>query len=418
MRMGKNELERRYLKHNLSEVTLLIRDPTVCLCLTNMKLFGVLRVSAVLLCCLSVVCAVLPVPQNVIIQTCNMNYVLKWDWDPNQAPDDANNVTFTAQYLPMFKMSKPKRKQDWKSVCESTPEHVCDFSSAKLHYLGMWLLRLRAQSGQNFSSWVKIEFCPDRDAVIGPPSAVNVTPVNGFLQVAISDPLTITNGSMKEWLPNMYYFIQYWKRSSPTQPTNLTSANNLVILPELKSWTWYCVRVQSVDDYYKKASVFSPTYCIQTDGQTPYWQIVVYFLLSLGLSFLVLLVLSMCIFRVVKVVKNTFYPLVPLPQHIQEYLDFGSSDVPRLLSAEPEICCDRLNLLTPVTEVILEVHLPPEISQQMDRTHSRHSSCDSGVYSTEGSGPRPSELGEVTVEKLGRKMQIEELDEGVQDVCV
>lgn len=60
-------------------------------------------------------------------------------------------------------MSKPKRKQDWKSVCESTPEHVCDFSSAKLHYLGMWLLRLRAQSGQNFSSWVKIEFCPDRD---------------------------------------------------------------------------------------------------------------------------------------------------------------------------------------------------------------------------------------------------------------
>lgn len=54
MRMGKNELERRYLKHNLSEVTLLIRDPTVCLCLTNMKLFGVLRVSAVLLCCLSV----------------------------------------------------------------------------------------------------------------------------------------------------------------------------------------------------------------------------------------------------------------------------------------------------------------------------------------------------------------------------
>lgn len=63
---------------------------------------------------------------------------------------------------------------------------------------------------------------------------------------------------------------------------------------------------------------FPATSEICFSGQTPYWQIVVYFLLSLGLSFLVLLVLSMCIFRVVKVVKNTFYPLVPLPQHIQE----------------------------------------------------------------------------------------------------
>lgn len=51
-------------------------------------------------------------------------------------------------------------------------------------------------------------------AVIGPPSAVNVTPVNGLLQIVITDPLSITNGSMKEWLPNMYYFIQYWKKSS------------------------------------------------------------------------------------------------------------------------------------------------------------------------------------------------------------
>ncbi|KAF4086706.1 hypothetical protein AMELA_G00087390 [Ameiurus melas] len=423
MRMGgkkKKKVRASILKHNLSDVTLFLRDRTVCLYRINMELLGVLRVSVRLLCCVSVVCAVLPVPQNVILQTCNMNYVLKWDWDPNQAPDDANNVTFTAQYLAKFKASWPKHKQGWKLMCESTPEHVCDFSSVRLHYLGMWLLRLRAQSGQNVSSWVKIVFCPDRDAVLGPPSAVNVTLVNGLLQVAISDPQTITNGSMKEYLPNMYYFIQYWKKSSSTQPNNLTSANNLVVLPELESWTWYCVRVQSMDDFYRKTSVFSPTYCTQTGGQTPYWQIVLYFLLSLGLSFLVLLVLSMCIFRVVKVVKNTFYPAVPLPQHIQEYLDLGSSDLPRLLSAEPEleICCDRLGLLTPVTEVILEVHMPPETSQHRDRTRSRHSSCDSGVYSTEGSGPRHSELREVSVEKPGRKVQIEELDEGVQDVCV
>lgn len=100
--------------------------------------------------------------------------------------------------------------------------------------------------------------------------------------------------------------------------------------------------------------------------------------------------------------------------------------MPRLLSTEPEleICCDRVDLLTPdpkvteATEVILEVHLSSETSQQSGRTHSRRSSGDSGVYSTEGSGSRQSELGEVKVEKLGKKIRVDELDEGVQDVSV
>lgn len=54
-------------------------------------------------------------------------------------------------------------------------------------------------------------------AAIGPPSTVKVTPVNSLLEVVISDPLTITNSSMKEYVPNMYYFIEYWKKSSSTQ---------------------------------------------------------------------------------------------------------------------------------------------------------------------------------------------------------
>ncbi|XP_047670705.1 interferon alpha/beta receptor 1a-like [Tachysurus fulvidraco] len=392
-----------------------------------MELFALLCVCALMLCRTSVVCVSLPVPQNITLWTLNINYVLKWDWETAQAPDDALNVTFTAQYLAMFKLKKPKNKQDWKPLCESTSEHVCDFSSVQLHYLGVWLLRLRAQSGQNVSSWVKIEFCPDRDAVIGPPSAVNVTPVKGLLQVVITDPLTFTNSSMKDLLPNLYYIIEYWKKSSSAEKSNnLTSANNLVILPGLESWTWYCVRVQSKEDYYKKTSAFSPAYCIQTDGQIPYWQIVLYFLLSLGVCFLVILSFFMFTLRVVKVIKSTFFPSLLLPSHIQEYLfDSNTSDMPHLLSTEPlEICYDRLELLPPdpeVTEVhkiILEVHLPPETSQQSRRTHSRRSSCDSGVYSTEGSAPRQNELGDVKEEKPGRKIRAEEPDEGVQDICV
>lgn len=66
----------------------------------------------------------------------------------------------------MYKMKRHKNKQNWKTVCESTPEHSCDFSSKELHYLGVWLLRLRAESDQNVSSWVRKEFCPDKDGKI------------------------------------------------------------------------------------------------------------------------------------------------------------------------------------------------------------------------------------------------------------
>lgn len=63
---------------------------------------------------------------------------------------------------------------------------------------------------------------------------------------------------------------------------------------------------------------FPATSVLCVSGQIPYWQIVLYFLLSLGLSFLVCLIFFMCGFRAVKVVKSTFFPSVPLPSHIQE----------------------------------------------------------------------------------------------------
>lgn len=119
---------------------------------------------------------------------------------------------------------------------------------------------------------------------------------------------------------------------------------------------------------------------------------------------------------------SLFIFLFVLPS--QYLFDSNTSDMPRLLSTEPlEICYDKLELLPPdsevteVHEIILEVHLPPETSQQSRRTHSRRSSCDSGVYSTEGSAPRQNELRDVE-EKPGRKIRAEEPDEGVQDICV
>lgn len=110
-----------------------------------------------------------------------------------------------------------------------------------------------------------------------------------------------------------------------------------------------------------------------------------------------------------------------------QYLcESNSSDMPRLLSIESDLenCCDKLDLLAPdpegteITEGIMAVQLLPKTLQKSVRGHSRHSSGDSGVYSTQGSGPRQCELGEVKVEKMGRKIQVDELDEGLPDVSI
>ncbi|XP_062861627.1 interleukin-10 receptor subunit beta [Trichomycterus rosablanca] len=376
----------------------------------------------------TLVCSDLPTPKNITLLTRNMNFVLEWDWTSDQDAD-CSDITFTAEYLAKFKITRPPKKQNWKSLCVATTERRCDFTSALLHYLGVWLLRVRAQCGYNVSSWVQIEFCPDRDALLGPPSAVSVTPVNGLLQVAITDPLSNTNGSMKEWLPRMYYLIQYWEKNSKTQtPNELKTSYNLVILPNLESWTWHCVRVQSRDDFYNKTSAFSPTYCAQTDGQTPYWKMFLFFLLSLVLSFLVVLGIYGWVHWLSKVAKNIFYPSVSLPTHIREYLfDSAASDAPQLLSAEPdvEICCERLEVLTTdpgvaeVTQVIMEDREPPDIFRQSGRMWSCHSSGDSGIYSTEeGSGLRQNGSGEVKMKKIAGMNESDELDERMQTVSV
>ncbi|XP_026862634.2 interferon alpha/beta receptor 1b-like [Electrophorus electricus] len=335
-----------------------------------------------------VVCSELPSPENVTLDTLNTNYVLKWNWDE----DNIKRITFTTQYLPKFKITKPKHKQNWKSACGVTFKHICDFTAVQLHYYGVWLLRVRAQSGKLVSNWVQIEFCPDRDAQLGPPSRVDVTPVNGHLQVSITDPMTNTNISMRELLPNLSYLTQYWEHLSQTQkPKSLLHQSNLVILPELASWTWYCIRVQSHETFYNKTSVFSPTYCLQTDGPVPSWQIFLYFLLSLVLCFLFVVALGYGFYKLFTVVKNTLYPAVPLPAHIHQYLCIStSSDMPHLLTTELEVehCCDRLDVISKpaVTDIILEIHTSTEDSglgpEHSNAPHTRHSSGDSGVYST------------------------------------
>ncbi|XP_023154691.2 interleukin-10 receptor subunit beta [Amphiprion ocellaris] len=338
-------------------------------------------------------------PWDVTMSTMNTHYILSWDWDQSAA--GSHNVTFTTQYVAKYKLKSKKKSLNWSTSCEETSERSCDLTACNLHYLGIYMLRVRANVNGRHSTWVQKEFCPDKDAAVGAPTKVNLVPAGSDLDVFISDPLTSTNSSMKEHLPKLYYHILYWERSVDRQTSTtqqVSSSANVVTLPNLKPWTWYCVSVQTRYDFYNKSSSFTSPHCVQTEGATPWWQIFVYFLGSLVICFLVMLLSLYGSFWCCKTFKTTLYPPNQLPTHFKEYLcDSPASDVPRLLTpeSESELLCDNVTVCP--EPAVLEIHNPPpedfpipsglepESSGRHSRQGSSSSSGDSGVYSTGGS---------------------------------
>ncbi|XP_043104814.1 interferon alpha/beta receptor 1a-like [Puntigrus tetrazona] len=320
-------------------------------------------------------------PENVRVDSLNTRYVLRWDWPHETAANQS--VSFTAQYLSEFRMRKASSEKYWKSECENVLELRCDFTGAELHYKGLYLLRVRANTSQQSSDWVWIRFCPDKQAALGPPSNVKLNSVERDLEIIITDPLSSTNQSMKTLLGDkMSYHIQYWTGSEePQKAKDLETKNNLVMLTDLHRQTLYCVRVQSRDDFYNKSSIFSDTHCIRTEGQMPYWQRFLFFLISLLLC-LLLVLLYCCFHKMFMIFKTTFCPAIELPDHIQE-LWLSDSEKPQLLAPEsPESVCEPLVVVSAdLDAVAVDEHLNAE--EQDSSAHSRHGSGDSGVYSTE-----------------------------------
>ncbi|KAK2839395.1 hypothetical protein Q5P01_013135 [Channa striata] len=329
-------------------------------------------------------------PRYVSLITLNTNYTLSWDWP--QSPAESHAVTFTTQYVAKYKLNLKKKALTWSTACEETSRRSCDLTSLKLHYLGVYVLRVRANANGSHSDWVMKEFCPDKDAALGPPSKVHLAHAGGDLDVNISDPLSSTDSSMKELISMLYYNILYWENSADPQIQSVSKSANLVTLPNLKSWTLYCVKVQSRYDFYNKSSSFTSPLCMQTEGVSPWWQIFLFFLGSLILCFLVILLSLYSSFWCYKTIKKTFFPSIQLPSLLKKDLDHDS-DIPYLLprDAESELLCAKVTVCARST--ILEIHNPiPETllvsPSDLAPDSSRHnrqdssSSGDSGVYST------------------------------------
>ncbi|XP_067299074.1 interleukin-10 receptor subunit beta isoform X2 [Pseudorasbora parva] len=321
-------------------------------------------------------------PLNLSLQTLNTQYVLLWDWAADLRSSMNETPTFTAQYLPAYQTRKGADKQNWGSVCVDVSERRCDFTNADLNYFGLYCLRVRANTAQSFSSWTSIDFCPDKEANLGPPSSVRLTAVKGDLQISIADPMSSRNQSMRtNEAQDMYFLIQFWKETDGSQkPVVLKTKNNVVTLSELDSWTQYCVRVQSCYDFYNKASVFSETQCTSTKGSTLYWQILLYFLLSLLLCFLLPLLVWFCFYKMFLFLKSVFYPNVHLPHHLQELWSCDPETPPQLLPPPQSSACESVALIGSETDN----KATSSGSEEQDGSGaSRHSSGDSGFSSME-----------------------------------
>ncbi|XP_060944057.1 interferon alpha/beta receptor 1b-like [Limanda limanda] len=320
-------------------------------------------------------------PRDLIMITLNTNYALSWDWDQNHTESHA--VTFTTQYVGKYKLESQKTSPNWSTACEAKSRRSCDLTMRGLNYHGIYVLRVRANANGHHSKWVQLEFCPDKDAALGPPAKVDLAPAGSDLDVFISEPLTSINTSMKE-LSKMYYHILYWDHpedSKALRTQTLSSEAKLVTLPGLKAWTLYCVSIQSCNDFYNKSSSFTSPQCMETEGNTPWWQIILYFVGSLVIFFLVMLLILCGPFWCYKTLKAKLYPSNQLPPHFKEYLyDSRSSDIPRLLTpgSESELLCD--NVIICAEPTALEIHIfrpdamaapPSDLKSDTSGRHSR-----------------------------------------------
>lgn len=333
---------------------------------------------------------VVPPPMNLTLHAVNTDYTLHWDWI------ERRTATFTVQWISKFKLKIHNRPKKWKMACEEISIMSCDLTPLDLHYLCIYTLRVRANMNGHYSEWVQKDFAPAKDAAVGPPSSVVVSPVDSVLEVSILEPQTSVNTSMKEHIQSLYFRFQYWERHTDPQglrKSAMDSASTVVTLQDLKSWTWYCVSVQSRSLEPIRTSAFTAPVCKRTQGGLPWWQIFLYFLASLTACFLLVLVIPIGCFHCYKVFKNIFNPSVPWPI----FLDQGVS--PELLSpvCHSELLCDDLTVSPESDRLQIHESTSQEHAQgrqpEMSRRHSRQSSRgsrDSGVYSTSNSSNKPS----------------------------
>lgn len=312
-----------------------------------------------------ILCEQMPPPVNLTVQALNTNYTLHWTW----AGMDTQSAKFTIQYIGKFRLTQ--NQSNWVTACEDTQTMSCDLNPLNLHYLGIFALRVRATVNGYHSEWAQVDFAPATDAAVGPPIRVLVSPAGNVLEVSISAPQTVTSTSMKEKIHSLYYRILYWEHHAShkkSQAAAVDSANTMVVLEDLKSWTWYCVSVQSRTIEPNRTSAFTDPICISTQGEFQWGKFSWIFGISLLLGFIIVLgILLGCFYN-----KKRFQTSVTQPACLNEQHWHSPH---QLLSSDQQ--SEQCDLLTVKSSSWDHVH-----SSGRPDWQSCSDSQDSGIYST------------------------------------
>ncbi|XP_070770835.1 interleukin-10 receptor subunit beta-like [Enoplosus armatus] len=246
-------------------------------------------------------------PTNVRLTSFNMDLVLRWD-SPEGAAD---GLVYTAEYRSSV--------SPYRVSCVNVSRLACDFTrlNTPISQYGLYLGRVRAQSGAESSAWVESnQISLDRDTIISSPN-VSLLSNGATLEASIEDPV-FKISTLRDVYNYATYNITYWKHGQREKARSISNIQqNRVVLNDLDLWTKYCVQVQINTEKNLKPSNPSGTVCESTTHEkgAPWVAAVVTFVIvAMALALVVVAV----VYR--KSISHFLCPKDALPQHFKEYL--------------------------------------------------------------------------------------------------
>lgn len=304
-----------------------------------------------------------PRPVNLSIQALNTNYSLHWDW----LGERGQTATFAVHFIGKFQLEKTKNPPKWRTACRETTKKSCDLSPVNLHYLGIHTLRVRATVNGYHSTWACKDFAPCNDAAVGPPIEVLVSSAGHNLEVSVSAPQTNTKTSMKDLVSSLHYRFLYWERNTKPKASSVDSASTVMVLEDLKPWTWYCVSVQSRTIAPNRTSDFTDPVCVSTKGGFQWGT----FSWIFGIALFVPLMIVLGILLGVYYRKKSILTRIPHPVFLDQNWDFLPMDLSVDCASEQ---CDQVTAISSSEK--------QADSSDGHEWQSSGDSQDSGIYAT------------------------------------
>ncbi|XP_052492406.1 interferon alpha/beta receptor 1 [Budorcas taxicolor] len=193
--------------------------------------------------------------ENVEIHIIDDNFFLKW----NSSSESVRNVTFSADYQILG-------TDNWKKLpgCQHVTSSKCNFSSVELKDVFEKIeLRIRAEEGNNTSTWYEVEpFVPFLEAQIGPPE-VHLEAEDKAIILSISPPGAEDSIMWALDRSSFRYSVVIWKNSSSLEERTETVYSEDKIY-KLSPEITYCLKVKAELRLQSRVGCYSPVYCINT----------------------------------------------------------------------------------------------------------------------------------------------------------